>query len=176
METWDAITSRRDVREYTDESLGSQGVGRDSGGGSARAVVSELQPWDFVVVADREQLGRLSGVWQGAGHVARSAATVALVVPERLEQSAERAEYDLRQASMQMMLAAADLGIRAFCDRGSGPRTSGAAPAERSAACVPDPVRTARRPFADADRAPRPTRIRAGRPLGAVVTPAARPS
>ena len=80
METWDAITSRRDVREYTDESLGSQGVGRDSGGGSARAVVSELQPWDCVVVADREQLGRLSGVWQGAGHVARSAATVALVV------------------------------------------------------------------------------------------------
>ncbi|MEN3298793.1 MAG: hypothetical protein V7633_851, partial [Pseudonocardia sp.] len=28
------------------------------------------QPWDFVVVTDREQLRQLAGVWQGGSHVA----------------------------------------------------------------------------------------------------------
>lgn len=30
------------------------------------------QPWDFVLVTDREQLAELATVWQGAGHVPRS--------------------------------------------------------------------------------------------------------
>ena len=49
----------------------------------------------------------LSGVWQGAAHVARSAATVALGV-EGGEGSTvlERARYDLGQATMAMMIAA----------------------------------------------------------------------
>jgi len=42
---------------------------------------SNWQPWDFVVVTDRDQLERLSGVWQGAGHIARSAATIGIVAP-----------------------------------------------------------------------------------------------
>ena len=40
-----------------------------------------IQPWDFVVCTDREQLADLARVWQGAGHVARSAATIAVVSP-----------------------------------------------------------------------------------------------
>jgi nitroreductase len=39
------------------------------------------QAWDFVVCTDREQLGQLARVWRSAGHVARSAATIALVAP-----------------------------------------------------------------------------------------------
>jgi nitroreductase len=46
------------------------------------------QPWDFVVVTDRAQLAELSKVWRSAG-----------------------VRYDLGQATMAMMLAAADLGI-----------------------------------------------------------------
>jgi nitroreductase len=65
-----------------------------------------------VVVTDHAQLTELAKVWQGAGHVARSAATVALVAREP-EDARHRGllMYDLGQATAIMMLAAADLGI-----------------------------------------------------------------
>jgi nitroreductase len=70
------------------------------------------QPWDFVVVTDRDELKELAKVWRGAGHVATSAATIALILP-RTEDPGERdrAQYDLGQATMAMLIAAADLGI-----------------------------------------------------------------
>lgn len=66
------------------------------------------QRWDFVVCTDRAQLQELSKVWRYATHVATSAATVALIAPVSDE---SWIEYDLGQATMSMMLAAADLGI-----------------------------------------------------------------
>jgi nitroreductase len=65
-----------------------------------------------VVVTGRAELTELAQVWQGARHVAQSAATIALVAP-RLddERRREGVRYDLGQATMCMMIAAADLGI-----------------------------------------------------------------
>ncbi len=54
----------------------------------------------------------LAKVWRGAGHVARSAATIALVAPvPEDERQRDWVQYDLGQATMSIMLAAADLGI-----------------------------------------------------------------
>lgn len=51
-------------------------------------------------------------MWQGAGHVAQSAATVALVIPKpETEGELRHTYYDLGQATMAMALAAADLGV-----------------------------------------------------------------
>lgn len=70
------------------------------------------QRWDFVVVTDREQLRELAEVWRYGRHVATSAATVALIAPETHDHDTNCSiEYDLGQATMSMMLAAADLGI-----------------------------------------------------------------
>jgi nitroreductase len=70
------------------------------------------QPWDFVVCTDPEQLAQLAKVWRAAGHVARSAATIALIAPNPDDaRSRELLQYDLGQATMSIMLAAADLGI-----------------------------------------------------------------
>ena len=82
----------------------------DAGRRSASA--SNWQPWNFVVVTDRPQLVELAKVWQGARHVARSAATVAFVVrqPEDTRHQ-ELLMYDLGQATANIMLAATDLGI-----------------------------------------------------------------
>jgi nitroreductase len=64
------------------------------------------------VVIDRAQLGELAKVWRGGAHVAESAATIALVVEDTDDQrTRERAQYDLGQATMAMMVAAADHGI-----------------------------------------------------------------
>lgn len=112
METWDAITSRRNVRRFADRPLPEQDLERILEAGRRSPSSRNWQPWDFVVVTDREQLRQLSKVWRGGAHVADSAATVALVVEDRTDpHELEIQQYDLGQASVMMMLAAADAGI-----------------------------------------------------------------
>ena len=110
MQTWEAITSRRNVRTFTSEPVSQEHLARILEAGRLAPSSRNTQPWDFVVVTDRHQLQELSGVWVGAGHVAGSAATIALIVGDTGAPGV-RAEFDLGQATMQMMLAAADLGI-----------------------------------------------------------------
>lgn len=112
METWDAIRARRNVRDYTDEPIAREDLERILEAARRAPSAQNWQPWDFVVVTDRQQLNELSKVWRAATHVARSAATVALVarIPEN-ERQTNWTLYDLGQATMNLMLAAADLGI-----------------------------------------------------------------
>ena len=63
METWDAITSRRNVREFTDEPLPDDALQRILEAGWRAPSSRNWQPWDFVVVTDRAQLrGALAGL------------------------------------------------------------------------------------------------------------------
>src|SRR4051794_41576289 len=109
METWDAITSRRNVRSFADRPLAEDDLDRILEAGRRAPSSRNTQPWDFVVVTDREQLGELAKVWRGAGHVARSAAAIALVLPP-IDDPPRRGggPYDLRPAAMGVMIAAPD--------------------------------------------------------------------
>lgn len=112
METWDAIRSRRDVRAFADGPISAADLDRILEAGWRSPSSMNEQRWDFVVCTDRAQLQQLSKVWEHAKHVATSAATVALVAPRSSNpHTRESIEYDLGQASMSMMIAAADLGI-----------------------------------------------------------------
>jgi nitroreductase len=112
MQTWDAIVSRRNVRRYDDRPIPGADLDKILEAGRRAPSASNRQPWDFVVCTDRGQLGRLSHVWQGASHVAASAATVVLVAPlAEDERHLGLIHYDLGQATMSMMLAATDLGV-----------------------------------------------------------------
>lgn len=108
MDTWEAIRSRRNVRDYTDQPISSADLDRILEAARRTPSSRNSQPWDLVVCTDRAQLEELSRVWTGAGHVARSAATIAIVAPSDSRQSVQ---YDLGQLTMSIMLAAADLGI-----------------------------------------------------------------
>lgn len=112
METWDAICARRNVRTFTAEPLPAAALERILEAGWRTPSSRNWQPWDYVVVTGRAQLEQLSHVWQFGGHIAGAAAAVGLVVDDyRDPVEREIAAYDLGQASLQMMLAAADLGI-----------------------------------------------------------------
>jgi nitroreductase len=110
MQTWDAITSRRNVRSYADRPVPDADLDRILEAGRRAPSSQNWQPWDFVLVTERETLRELSKVWRGAGHVADSAATIVVVGPTA-DNPFHRAQLDLGQATMQMMIAAADLGI-----------------------------------------------------------------
>ena len=156
METWDAITSRRNVREFTDRSIADDDLDRILEAGRRSPSSRNWQPWDFIAVTDRAQLTELAQVWRGGGHIAHSAATVVVVLPDDDDASRrERAAYDVGQATLQMMVTAADLGI------GSGHSAVGDQDAARAILRLPrgslrlhhDRLRLPGRPAAAADQA-----------------------
>ena len=110
MQTWEAITSRRNVRSFADRPIPAADLDRILEAGRRSPSSQNWQPWDFVLVTDRALLTELAKVWRGAGHVAHSAATIVAVGPAA-DNPFRRAQLDLGQATMAMMLAAADLGI-----------------------------------------------------------------
>ena len=112
METWDTIRSRRNVRSFEDHPIDPEVLDRICE--AARRTPSSMnqQAWDFVVVTDRERLRELSKVWSYADHVAGSAATIALIAPLSDDtDTRETYQFDMGQASMSIMLAAADAGV-----------------------------------------------------------------
>ena len=112
METWDAIRSRRNVRTYSEEAIAPEDLDRILEAARRAPSAGNQQAWDFIVSTDREQLARLTRVGPAAGHVAGSAATIALVAPRSDDpQMRDLVQFDLGQATMSIMLAAADLGI-----------------------------------------------------------------
>jgi len=113
METWDAIWARRNVRQYTGQPIAREDLERILEAGRRAPSAGNGQPWNFVVVTGREQLIELAKVFdRGGRHIARSAATIALVANQPEDgRSRDLLMYDLGQATVTMMLAAADLGI-----------------------------------------------------------------
>src|SRR3954465_5553678 len=113
MQTWDVIGARRNVRRSTAQPIARDDLERILEAGRRSPSASNWQPWHFVVVSDRERLGELAKAWgQGGKHIARSAATIALVAENPADdQTRVRIAYDFGQATAFMMITATDLGI-----------------------------------------------------------------
>lgn len=133
MEAWDAICARRNVREYKADQVSEADLNRIAEAGRRAPSAKNRQPWDFVIVTDRDQLQQLSTVWRGAGHIARAPAAIALVVPVPPDDRRIVTDnYDVGQATMAMMIAATDLGL------GTGHSSVGEQDKARAILGVPD--------------------------------------
>jgi len=112
METWDAIRSRRNTREYQGRPIDRGHLDRILEAGRRAPSSMNEQPWDFIAVTERATLERMADLWRWGAHIRGAAAAIALLSPASEEADArETFAFDLGQASMSMMLAAADLGI-----------------------------------------------------------------
>ncbi|MGO9027944.1 MAG: nitroreductase family protein [Acidimicrobiales bacterium] len=112
METWDAIRARRDVRSYDDRAIAPEHLDRILEAGWRSPSASNRQKRDLILVTVPGELQELSTVWAGARHLATAKAAIVLVLPEPEDERYRLLDqYDLGQATLAMMLAAADLGI-----------------------------------------------------------------
>ena len=112
MDTWKAINSVRVVREFSDEPIPPEALERILNAGRRTGSSKNRQDWAFVVVRDRESLGRLSKVGRYADHLATAPAAIALVRPDaRNEHQLRTLMWDIGRAAQNMVLAAWELGI-----------------------------------------------------------------
>ncbi len=107
MEVLDAINSKRAVRQFTDDPI-PDGVLDTILKAALRAQSSKnSQPWQLMVVRDRDTLVALSKMGDYMGHVAGAAACVAYAAPSEHPW----VYFDLGQSASYLQLAAQELGV-----------------------------------------------------------------
>ena len=111
-QVWDAIATKRAVREFTSDPLSPEHLDRILRAGRRAGSSKNMQRWRFIVCRDRAHLRELAQVGPWAGHIAGAAVAVALVTPDpRPADASLSILFDLGQAAENMMLAAWELGI-----------------------------------------------------------------
>ena len=112
MSAWQAVSSKRMVREFADRPLDPEHLIRILNAGRRAASSKNLQRWAFVVCRDREHLRELAAVGAWADHLAGAAVGIALVTPRsRDADDPLSVMFDLGMAAANMMLVAWELGI-----------------------------------------------------------------
>jgi nitroreductase len=112
MSVWDAISTKRAVRTFSDQPIAAEDLDRILRAGRRSGSSKNLQRWDFIVCRDRGHLDELAKVGPWAGHLSGAAVGIALVTPDPAAADAPLSVmFDLGQAAAYMMLAAWELGI-----------------------------------------------------------------
>jgi nitroreductase len=109
---WDAVSSRRVVRRFTDRPLEDDHLEHILRAGRRANSSKNQQRWAFIVCRDRDHLRRLAEVGPWAGHLAGAAVGIALVTPDPSRTDAPLSVmFDLGMAADSMVLVAWELGI-----------------------------------------------------------------
>lgn len=107
METWLAITSRRDGRRYSDRAIPPEIIGRILDAGRLAGSARNHQPWEFILVESAEARGRTAGAVYRSELITSAALVIAVVV----HPSGNLIDFDAGRAVQNMLLAAWDCGI-----------------------------------------------------------------
>ncbi len=106
MDTFRAIKTLRAVRQYANQPIDDAIITRILEAGRWAGSSKNTQPWQFIVVKNRDTLNRLAGCGTFATHL-RDATFAIIVVTE----STPRADFDSGRAIQNIMLAAWNDGI-----------------------------------------------------------------
>ena len=87
MQVWDAIQSKRAIREFRDEKLQAAHIERILNAGRRSQSSKNSQPWHFIAVQDKARLAQLAELGAGMGHVAGAALCIVIVVPTQNERT-----------------------------------------------------------------------------------------
>lgn len=107
METFEAIRTVLAVRSYADRSIPAETARRIVEAGRLTASSQNHQPWHFLVIRDREVIGRLAGAVSRNGPYIAEAPLVVAVAADRVPSGVS----DASRAIQSMVLAAWSEGI-----------------------------------------------------------------
>ncbi|MCX6065435.1 MAG: nitroreductase family protein [Chloroflexi bacterium] len=109
MNVFEAIRTKRAVREFQDKPLPEETVHAILNAGRRSQSSKNTQAWQFIAIQDKETLKGLSTCGEWAGHIAGAALAVAILIPDPNEKFQHL--IDCGQAAAFMQLAAWELGV-----------------------------------------------------------------
>ncbi|EFH81786.1 nitroreductase family protein [Ktedonobacter racemifer] len=101
------IRTQRATRQYSQQAVSEEDIRTILNAGRRAQSSNNTQPWQFIVVRDREILKQLAEGGKYTAHVPHAAFAIALVASSKTGS----ADFDLGQAAAYLQLAAWDLGI-----------------------------------------------------------------
>ena len=110
MHVWDAIQSKRAIRNFRDEPLQPAHIDRILNAGRRSQSSKNSQPWHFIAVQDKARLAQIAELGAGMGHVAGAALCIVIVVPTQNERTLWHF-FDAGQSAAYMQLAATEIGV-----------------------------------------------------------------
>jgi nitroreductase len=114
MNTFEAILSRRSIRRYTDDSKVSQETVTDLlKAAMAAPSAGNQQPWNFIVIDDKEILERIREIAPNAGMAEFASVAILVVGDPSNEKFGPYWPQDCAAATENILLAAHDKGLGA---------------------------------------------------------------
>ena len=112
MDVWTAIITQRAVRTFSPRPIADDALARILDAGRRAPSSKNTQPWEFVVVTERERLQALSRTGRYAGHLAGATTAVFFITEDPAKpEGLAKVLYDVGHATQSMMLVALELGI-----------------------------------------------------------------
>lgn len=107
MDPYTLLLKKRETRIFSDRQVPEEVVFKILEAGRLAGSAKNRQPWEFILVRDRERLRELARYGNFASHLSNASFAVAVVTPERYVQD----RFDVGRAAQNMMLAAHFLGV-----------------------------------------------------------------
>ena len=111
MELFDAVTTRRSIRAYTDQQVTDELLDRILAAGMMAPSAGNEQPWEFVLIRRKETLRALSAAHPHADMVQYAQAAILACGNMSRVTHGEFWVQDLAAATQNMLLAAHALGL-----------------------------------------------------------------
>ncbi len=108
-----AIFTRRSVRQYLDKPVEEQKVKQLLAAAMQAPSAANQQPWEFIVVQDKEQLKKLAGYSPYASMLARAPLGIVVLGDKRRMRMPDKWQQDLGAATQNILLEAVNQGLGA---------------------------------------------------------------
>ena len=109
MDVWEAIRTKRAVRQFTDEALPPATIERILEAGRRAQSAKNTQPWHFITITHPDVLSRLAQTGDYLSHVPGAALCVVIAMPNDDPRGWKM--FDLGQCAAYMQLAAQELHV-----------------------------------------------------------------
>ena len=113
MELFEALFTRRSVRDYTDRPVSEETVEKLLRAAMAAPSAGNQQPWRFIVVRDRGRLQAAAEVERYGGMIAHAQVAVVICADLDLVENEGFWQQDCAAATQNLLLAAHALGLGA---------------------------------------------------------------
>ena len=111
MNVYDAIKTRRAVRDFDATPVPREDIERIVHAGRLSGSAKNRQPWQFIIVTERDTLQALSECGEWCTHLSGAAFAVVMTVADMADPPTLTTPFDLGRASQNMILAAWERGI-----------------------------------------------------------------